>query len=68
VTSHETFLFLVTLSNISCASHVTDHKTLSIFSNAQGAFTHDLRMSLFDWLVFLGRIRFASHMTQDSTR
>ena len=34
-----------------CDSHVTDHKTFPIFSNIQGAFTHDLKITLFDWLI-----------------
>jgi len=48
---YNTFLFFVTLLNISCDSHVTGHKTFSIFSNIQRAFTHDLKITSFDWLI-----------------
>ena len=39
---------------------MTCHKT--------GVLTYDVRMSLFNWLVFLGRMRFAGLTTQNSTR
>jgi len=30
--------------------------------------TYDVRMALFNWLMFLGRVRFANYITQNNTR